>query len=154
MVEDRDYVLDLRFADGDYGRFPMLAAEVAQRKPAAIIVTTISAAGAAQRASATIPIVMTGLIDPVGLALIAWPGRSPVPLSVQSLRDQRSVFRKPLAPRQACQSMHEAIVVAKHAPIFGCEAEAPVEFVGAGIAGQRIDHDGGHRRFGEAYLEC
>ena len=71
MVEDRDYVLDLRFADGDYGRFPTLAAEVTQRKPAAIIVTTISAARAVQRASATIPIVMTGLIDPVGLGLIA-----------------------------------------------------------------------------------
>src|SRR5262245_19414519 len=71
MAEDRDYVLDLRFADGDYGRFPTLAAEVVQRKPAAIIVTTISAARAAQRATATIPIVMTGLIDPVGVGLIA-----------------------------------------------------------------------------------
>jgi putative ABC transport system substrate-binding protein len=71
MVEGRDYVLDLRFADGDYGRFPTLAAEVAQRKPAAIVVTTISAARAAQRATATIPIVMTGLIDPVGIGLIA-----------------------------------------------------------------------------------
>lgn len=71
MVEDRDYLLDLRFADGDYGRFPTLAAEVVQRKPAAIVVTTISAARAAQRATATIPIVMTGLIDPVGIGLIA-----------------------------------------------------------------------------------
>jgi putative ABC transport system substrate-binding protein len=71
MVEDRDYVLDLRFADGDYNRFPTLAAEVAQSKPAVVIVTTISAARAAQSASATIPIVMTGLIDPVGQGLIA-----------------------------------------------------------------------------------
>jgi putative ABC transport system substrate-binding protein len=71
LVEDRDYVLDLRFAEGDYGRFPKLAAEVAQRKPAAIIVTTLSAAHAAQRATTTIPIVMTGLIDPVGQGLIA-----------------------------------------------------------------------------------
>jgi putative ABC transport system substrate-binding protein len=71
MVEDRDYVLDLRFADGDYSRFPTLAIEVAQRKPALVVVTTISAALAAQRASATIPIVMTGLIDPVGQGLIA-----------------------------------------------------------------------------------
>ena len=71
MVEVRDYLLDLRFADGDYGRFPTLADEVVQRKPAAIIVTTISAARAAQRATSTIPIVMTGLIDPVGVGLIA-----------------------------------------------------------------------------------
>src|SRR5262245_46541014 len=47
MAEGRDYVLDLRYADGDYSRFPTLAAEVAQRKPAAIVVTTISAARAA-----------------------------------------------------------------------------------------------------------
>jgi hypothetical protein len=44
----------------------MLAIEVAQRKPALVVVTTISAALAAQRTSATIPIVMTGLIDPAG----------------------------------------------------------------------------------------
>jgi putative ABC transport system substrate-binding protein len=61
MVEDRDYVLDLRFADGDYSRFPKLAAAVRQDRPAVIVVTTILAARAAQRASATIPIVMTGL---------------------------------------------------------------------------------------------
>src|SRR4029079_4234200 len=61
---------DLRYADGDYSRFPTLAAEVVRRKPAVIIVTTISAARAAQRASSTIPIVMTGLIDPVGQGLI------------------------------------------------------------------------------------
>ena len=84
LVEDRDYVLDLRFADGDYGRFPTLAAETVLRKPAAIIVTTISAARAAQRATSTIPIVMTGLIDPVGLGLIsslARPGGNTTGLS-------------------------------------------------------------------------
>jgi putative ABC transport system substrate-binding protein len=71
MVEDRDYVLDLRYANDDYGRFPAIVAELAQRKPAVIVVTTISAARAAQRASTAIPIVMTGLIDPVGQGLIA-----------------------------------------------------------------------------------
>jgi putative ABC transport system substrate-binding protein len=71
MIEDRDYVLDLRFADGDYSRFPLFASEVVRRKPAAIVVTTISAARAAQHATTTIPIVMTGLIDPVGQGLIA-----------------------------------------------------------------------------------
>src|SRR5262249_58485166 len=50
MVEGRDYVLELRYANGDYSRFPTLAAEVIQRKPAAIVVTTISAARAAQHA--------------------------------------------------------------------------------------------------------
>jgi putative tryptophan/tyrosine transport system substrate-binding protein len=71
LIEGRDYVLDLRFADGDYNRFDSLAAEVASRKPAAIVVTTIRAAQAAQRATSTVPIVMTGLIDPVAQGLIA-----------------------------------------------------------------------------------
>jgi hypothetical protein len=93
MVEDRDYVLDLHFADGDYSRFPTLAAKAAQRKPAVIVVTTISAARAAQRASSTIPIVMTGLIDPVGQGLItslARPGGielGPRPANIDRLED-------------------------------------------------------------------
>jgi len=70
LVESRDYLLDVRFANGDYSQFPKLAAQAVQRKPAAIVVTTISAARAAQQASTTIPIVMTGLIDPVGQGLI------------------------------------------------------------------------------------
>jgi len=36
----RDYVLDLRYADGDYRRFQTLAAEVIQRWPVAIVVTS------------------------------------------------------------------------------------------------------------------
>ena len=46
LVEGRDYLLDLRFAEGDYNRFDSIAAEVAARKPAAIVVTTIRAAQA------------------------------------------------------------------------------------------------------------
>jgi putative ABC transport system substrate-binding protein len=71
LVEGRDYILDLRFAEGDYNRFNTLAAEIVRRNPAAIVVTTIRAAQAAQRATSTIPIVMTGLIDPVAQGLIA-----------------------------------------------------------------------------------
>src|SRR5262245_28105678 len=71
LVEGRDYILDLRFAEGDYNRFDTLAAEIVRRNPAAIVVTTIRAAQAAQRATSTIPIVMTGLIDPVAQGLIA-----------------------------------------------------------------------------------
>src|ERR1700730_2084317 len=51
MGEGRDYVRDLRFAEGIYRRFQILAAEVAKRNPAAIVVTTISAARAARPAS-------------------------------------------------------------------------------------------------------
>jgi putative tryptophan/tyrosine transport system substrate-binding protein len=69
LAEGRDYVLDLRWAEGDYKRFAALAFEL--RKSSVIIVTTIAAARAAQQVAPTTPIVMTGLIDPVGVGLIA-----------------------------------------------------------------------------------
>jgi putative ABC transport system substrate-binding protein len=71
LVEGRDYVLDLRWAEGDYARFPALAGELARRHPALILATTISAVRAAQRAAPTTPIVMTSINDPVGAGLIA-----------------------------------------------------------------------------------
>jgi putative ABC transport system substrate-binding protein len=70
LVETRDYVLDVHWANGAYKRFPELAADLAQRNPRMIIVTTIAAARAAQGLSPQIPVVMTGLIDPVGAGLI------------------------------------------------------------------------------------
>jgi putative tryptophan/tyrosine transport system substrate-binding protein len=72
LHKERDYVLDVLWAEGDYARFPKLASELLQRNPSIILVTTIAAARAAQRAApTTTPIVMTSLTDPVGTGLIA-----------------------------------------------------------------------------------
>jgi putative tryptophan/tyrosine transport system substrate-binding protein len=71
LAEGRDYVLDVRWAEGDYTRFAALAFELLERKSSVIIVTTIAAARAAQQVAPATPIVMTGLIDPVGVGLIA-----------------------------------------------------------------------------------
>jgi hypothetical protein len=49
LIEGRDYVLDVRWAECDYARFPALAAELAQRDCSLIVVTTIAAARVAQR---------------------------------------------------------------------------------------------------------
>ena len=70
LVEGRDYVLDVRWANGAYERFPAFARELAQSKPRVILVTTIAAARAAQRLTPPIPVVMTGQINPVGAGLI------------------------------------------------------------------------------------
>jgi ABC transporter substrate binding protein len=75
LVEGRDYVLDVHWAEGDYTRFPEFLREVMARNPSAILVTTIAAVRAAQRATATIPIVMTTINDPVGSGLIESLGR-------------------------------------------------------------------------------
>jgi putative tryptophan/tyrosine transport system substrate-binding protein len=71
LVEGRDYVLDVRWAEGDYTRFAALAADLAQRKPKVILISTIPAGRIAQQLAPTIPLVMAGLIDPVGAGLIA-----------------------------------------------------------------------------------
>ena len=70
LVEMRDYVLDVRWAEGNYARFPVLSREVIAHNPALILVTTIAAVRAAQQASKTIPIVMTTINDPVGVGLV------------------------------------------------------------------------------------
>ena len=64
-------MLDVRWAEGVYERFPALARDVVQRDPRVILVTTIAAVRAAQRATTTIPIVMTTINNPVGAGLIA-----------------------------------------------------------------------------------
>jgi putative tryptophan/tyrosine transport system substrate-binding protein len=84
LKEGRDYVLDMRWAEADYSRFPALAAELVQRQSSIILVNTIAAARAAQRAAPTVAIVMAGLIDPVGAGLItslARPGGNTTGLS-------------------------------------------------------------------------
>jgi putative tryptophan/tyrosine transport system substrate-binding protein len=70
FVEGRDYVLDIRWAEGEYGRFPALAAEVVKQDPNVILATTIAAVRAAQRTTSKIPIVMTTINDPVGAGLV------------------------------------------------------------------------------------
>jgi putative ABC transport system substrate-binding protein len=71
FVEGKDYLLEPRWAEGRYERFPMLARELADQGVRVIIVHTISAARAAQRATSVIPIVMATMNDPVGNGLIA-----------------------------------------------------------------------------------
>ena len=43
LREGRDYVLDLRWAEGNYERFPAFARELVERKADVILATTISA---------------------------------------------------------------------------------------------------------------
>jgi putative tryptophan/tyrosine transport system substrate-binding protein len=77
LAEGSDYILQVRWAEGAYARFPELAAELVGVHARIIVATTIAAVKAAQRAAPATPIVMTGIIDPVGAGLItslAHPG--------------------------------------------------------------------------------
>ncbi len=87
-VEGKNLLLEWRFADGDVGRLPALAAELAALKVDVLVAVAHSAALAAQRATTTIPIVMTTSGDPVGSGLVnslAQPGGNITGVSVLSV---------------------------------------------------------------------
>jgi putative ABC transport system substrate-binding protein len=70
-VEGQNLVIEYRYAEGKFERFPALAAELV-RLPVDVIVTGgVNAARAAQQATRTIPIVIAAGGDPVGAGLVA-----------------------------------------------------------------------------------
>jgi putative tryptophan/tyrosine transport system substrate-binding protein len=54
-LEPRDYDLDLRWAEGDYARFPDIVADVLKDQPTAILANTIAAIRAAKHATSRVP---------------------------------------------------------------------------------------------------
>ncbi len=70
-VEGRNLSVDRRWADGVADHLPRLAQELMAGSPDVAVVVTTPATRALMRASATIPIVMAGVGDPVGVGLVA-----------------------------------------------------------------------------------
>lgn len=70
-TEGQNLLIDYRFAEGDIGRLPHLAAELVATKVDVIVAVPTAAVVAASNATKTIPIVMMNVGDPVGLGLIA-----------------------------------------------------------------------------------
>ena len=70
-VEGRNIVIDFRFADGKFDRLPDLAAALVRLEPDLIFSVPTAATLAVANATKTIPIVMFGVSDPVGLGLVA-----------------------------------------------------------------------------------
>src|SRR6266446_7906968 len=70
-VEGQNLVIEYRRAEGQYERFPALAAELVHLKVDVLMVASMAAALAAKHATTTIPIVMTNAGDPVGSGLVA-----------------------------------------------------------------------------------
>ena len=70
-VEGQNIVIEHRYAEGRFDRLPDLAAELVRLKVDIIVAPASPAAAAAKNATETIPIVMVGVSEPVGLGLIA-----------------------------------------------------------------------------------
>jgi putative ABC transport system substrate-binding protein len=70
-VEGKNLVIDFRSPEGSYERLPELAAELVQLKPDVIVTSTSPSTRAMKRATASIPIVMVAVSDPVSQGLVA-----------------------------------------------------------------------------------
>jgi putative ABC transport system substrate-binding protein len=78
-VEGRDLVIEYRWAEGQYERFPGLIAELIALKVDVLVTAGTPAALAVRRATTAIPLVMIAVGDPVGSGLVkslARPGGS------------------------------------------------------------------------------
>jgi ABC-type uncharacterized transport system substrate-binding protein len=69
-VEGQDIAFEVRSADGDNQRLAALANQLVEVKVDVIVAINTSAVQAAKKASATIPIVMTRIVDPVKSGLV------------------------------------------------------------------------------------
>ena len=70
-VEGKDFVIEWRFAEGQYDRLAGYAQELVRMKVDVIVAFNTRGAIEAQRATSTIPIVFASISDPVGSGLVA-----------------------------------------------------------------------------------
>jgi putative ABC transport system substrate-binding protein len=70
-VEGQNIAIESRWAEGEYERYPALAADLVRSKVDVIVAVSGAATQAAQQATRTIPIVMSLVNDPVGTGLVA-----------------------------------------------------------------------------------
>src|SRR3974390_1171000 len=68
-LEGRDYGVEDRYADGDVSRLPLLAEELVRLNPDVIVASSTVGALAAKQVTASIPIVVANLTNPVDLGL-------------------------------------------------------------------------------------
>ena len=69
-VEGRNLVVEYRWADGKYDRFPALIGELLALKVAVIVTAGTPAALAVKKATSSVPLVMIAVGDPVGTGLV------------------------------------------------------------------------------------
>ena len=83
-TEGKDFIMEWRFAEGHYERFPDIAAELVRLKVDVFVLGTPAALRPVQKATRTIPIVMGYSVDPVGNGFVeslARPGGNVTGLS-------------------------------------------------------------------------
>jgi putative ABC transport system substrate-binding protein len=102
-VEGQNFILEPRFAELQYERFPELAAELVRLQPDVIIAHTTPSALALKRATTTIPVVMIFVDDAVSEGLVtslAHPGGNITGLSIpySEVSGKRLEFLRQVVP--------------------------------------------------------
>ena len=69
-TEGKNLTIEWRYANGDYELLPSLAAELVEIKADVIVTNNLPGTQAAQRATSTIPIVFSGIADPVSNGVV------------------------------------------------------------------------------------
>ena len=140
-VEGRNVVIEYRWAEGKYERFPALVAELLALKVDVIVTAGTPAAVAVKQATTTVPLVMAAVGDPVGTGLItslARPGGNLTGLAAISpdLEGKRLELLRELLPKLSLVSfmvnpvnpLHS--VSEKHAQEAAKMLRLRLEFVG------------------------
>ena len=70
-VEGRNVLIEYRWAEGRYERFPALIAELAALKVDVIVTAGTPASLAVKKTATSIPLVMVAVGDPIGIGLVA-----------------------------------------------------------------------------------
>ena len=105
-VEDKNFVIDYRSADGRDDRYPALATELVRLKVDLIVARGTPAILAAKNATSTIPVISVGVGDPVAVgfvASLARPGGNVTGLSpmVTETFSKRVEILRALVPKAA-----------------------------------------------------
>jgi putative ABC transport system substrate-binding protein len=103
-VEGKNIAFEFRWADGDYERLPAMAAELARLKVDVVLTHGTPGTLALKKATATIPIVIATVTDPVSTGLVASlrrPGGNVTGLMffVQELNEKRLELVREVFPK-------------------------------------------------------
>ena len=69
-VEGKNLIIESRYAEGHFDRLPGFANELVSLPSNAIVAVSTPAIAAAQRATSTIPVVMSPATDPIGSGFV------------------------------------------------------------------------------------